>query len=570
MKKIFLILFSLLIALLLLCGCDDASVSSSESSLQSESSETEEIPEGSVLIEYISQQGGKILGKATQYVMPGEKSSSVTISVTPGYKFMGWSDGVKSVNRSDVAPENGASFTALFIKLHTVKFQCDYNQGTISGRVQQGIVPGETSDIVTATPKAGFKFICWDNGISTPELQITPDADTTVTAIFAPESLVFPSVFISTAGGASIVSKEEYLTCTVDIENAPEGCNLNDYSARIRGRGNTSWEVAKKSYKLKFDQKTNLFGFGAAKDWALISNHFDLSLVRNYLAYSVASQFDKLAHTSKAQFIDLYVNGEYLGVYLLCEQVEVKENRVEISTSTDVDTGYLIELDSRGSGAGAYIFGKFHAIKSPDIEDGELSSEQLKFIISYLNRAHNTALYKSYEEVEELFDTESFAQAYVVFELFKCVDVGFASFYMQKDAGGKLACGPVWDFDRSVGNVGNNEDARRHDSLWAQQSNMWFYALLTHEEFRALVAETLAEYMPKIQATLKGCYATIEAGAPSFERNFERWKILGTYVYPNPDELNNMKTWQEQVDFVKGYLEDSLEFMCQTYPPPTT
>ncbi len=563
MKRI-LTVFALLLSLfLLLVGCDGESPSSSSSS--SEEGSSDEMPKSDFTIEYRVLEGGKISGEAIQYLNNGETSTAVRAIPDFGYKFERWDDGVTSIRRSDTATENKV-YTAIFTKLVIVKFSCDPNQGSINGIVQQGLNPGSSTSKVTAVAKPGFKFISWDNGQTTPELQLTPEGDIEIKAIFAPEALDLPVISITTEGGAGIYSKEDYVNCTADISNALEGYNFDSRGARIRCRGNTSYEVSKKSYKLKFDEKTNLFDFGAAKDWVLLANHFDLSLVRNYLALSVAGIFDSLQNTSKVQFVDLYVNGEYLGVYLLAEQIEVKKHRVEIETTTELDTGYLIEIDTRADTVGTYIFGKFHAVKSPDVDNGELSNDQMQFLIQYLNKAYNTAIKKTYAEVCELIDVKSFAQAYIVYEMFKCVDVGYASFHMYKDAGGKLMCGPVWDFDRSVGNVRNNESARRHDSLWARKDNIWFAALFMHDEFKALVAETLKEYLPKIKATLAGCYAYIDACAPSIERNFERWRIIGTWVWPNPDELINMQSWQEHFDFVKNYLEKSLDFMCEQYP----
>lgn len=561
-RLIFLLLISLL---LIFTGCDTPEESSSSEESSGSSSSTEEVPKSDFIIEYIAGEGGKISGENIQYINIGEECSVVRAIAEYGYRFVGWDDGTTSSRREDT-PTESKVYTALFTKLHMVSFKCDANQGTIKGNSSQGIMPGESTSKVTASPKAGFKFICWDNGSTNPEMQITPSESVTITAIFAPESLELPTISITTEGGAGIYSKENYVNCKTDVSNAPQGFNFDSRGSRIRCRGNTSYDVDKKSYKLKFDEKTNLFNFGAAKDWVLLANYVDLSLVRNYLAFSVAGAFETQQVTSKCQLVDLYINGQYLGVYLLCEQIEVKKHRIELETTTDVDTGYLIEIDMRADTVGTYIFGKYHSIKSPDVDDGELSMDQMNYIIQFLNKAYNTTVKKSYAEVCELIDVKSFAEAYIVYEMFNCVDVGYASFHMYKDAGGKLTCGPVWDFDRSVGNVRNNEDARKHDSLWARKDNIWFAGLFMHDEFKALVAETLKQYLPKIQATLAGCYAYIDACVPSIERNFERWRIIGAWVWPNPDELIHMQSWQEHYEYVKDYLSKSLAYMCEQYP----
>ena len=582
MRKIAFVFTALAMLLLLFCSCEpflqESSSSKSEESSekisevgsQSESaseSETQIDTSSFPTIKYISGEGGTIIGLGEQRVAIGERTEEVRVKADSGYRFIGWNDGIMLMRRSDLV--NGdATYIARFEKFHTVTFACDSKQGTISGKAVQHIDAGESTTEVTASPSAGFRFLCWDNGEASPTIKITPTDNAKITAIFVPSSLQFPAIHIDTEGSAPIVSKEEYLNCYITVSNTAQGYAMEGALGQVRGRGNTSFQVDKCSYKIKFDERTDLFGMGDARDWALISNHFDLSIVRNYIAYAVASKFETQRFASKNQFIDLYVNGEYRGVYLVCEQVEVQENRVNITEgSTEVDTGYLIELDSRAEDRGFYVFGKFHAIKTPNPNKGELSSEQMTYIFRYVSSAHSTILKKSWSEVCELVDVESFAEAYIIYELFKCVDVGFASFYMYKEAGGKLTAGPVWDFDRSMGNVENKGDSRYYDTLWARKDNMWFLGLFMHEEFEMLVREKLEKYLPTIRQTLEACYIYLEAHEESFNRNFERWDILGGYVYPNPSELNRLQTWREHLDWLKVYIENSLNFMVKTYPP---
>lgn len=585
MRKIAFVFTALAMLLLLFCSCEpflqESSSSKSEESSekisevgsQSESaseSETQIDTSSFPTVKYISGEGGTIIGLSEQRVAIGERTEEVRVKADSGYRFIGWNDGIMLMRRSDLV--NGdATYIASFEKFHTVTFACDSKQGTISGKAVQHIDAGESTTEVTASPLAGFRFLCWDNGEASPTIKITPTDNAKITAIFVPSSLQFPAIHIDTEGSAPIVSKEEYLNCYITVSNTAQGYAMEGALAQVRGRGNTSFQVDKCSYKIKFDERTDLFGMGDARDWALISNHFDLSIVRNYIAYAVASKFETQRFASKNQFIDLYVNGEYRGVYLVCEQVEVQENRVNITEgSTEVDTGYLIELDSRAEDRGFYVFGKFHAIKTPNPNKGELSSEQMTYIFRYVSSAHSTILKKSWSEVCELVDVESFAEAYIIYELFKCVDVGFASFYMYKEAGGKLTAGPVWDFDRSMGNVENKGDSRYYDTLWARKDNMWFLGLFMHEEFEMLVREKLEKYLPTVRQTLEACYIYLEAHEESFNRNFERWDILGGYVYPNPSELNRLQTWREHLDWLKVYIENSLNFMVKTYPPKTT
>ena len=136
---------------------------------------------------------------------------------------------------------------------------------------------------------------------------------------------------------------------------------------------------------------------------------------------------------------------------------------------------------------------------------------------------------------------------------------------MYKDAGGKLQCGPVWDFDRSLGITGNVHGADNYDTLWDKQENTWFNNLLNHKEFVDLVASELDNNLSRIKDTLYSCYEYVYSYEESFLRNFEKWNILDTYVWPNSGETGNLKTWQAQVEYTREYLNNSLEFLKSVY-----
>ena len=119
----------------------------------------------------------------------------------------------------------------------------------------------------------------------------------------------------------------------------------------IRGRGNTTWQGSeKKPYKLKFKQKQDLLGMGKNKHWILLANFFDESLIRNRLVYNAAAAYG-LAYSPKCVSVDVVMNGEYLGSYLLTEQVRIGSTRVDIDELTEADTeepevsgGYLLSM----------------------------------------------------------------------------------------------------------------------------------------------------------------------------------------------------------------------------------
>jgi hypothetical protein len=355
--------------------------------------------------------------------------------------------------------------------------------------------------------------------------------------------------------------------------------------AQVRGRGNTSWEESdKKPYKLKFETKTDLFGHGKAKDWTLIPNYTDKSLVRNYLTYMTAKEFSHLVETPDVTLIELWVNEEYRGVYLLCEQIEVGEGRVDVTESySAIDTGYLIELDGRGDGIGFRVhtslacnqgpnggsYERIYVVKFPDPDSEFFKKSHIDYIKAYVENCMRALEGNDYEKVKQLIDVDSFAQAYIIFEVFRGADVGWSSFFVHKDAGGKMECGPVWDFDRAMGNIDYNRDALNLDNLYAKNNNEWFYGLLRFEEFEALVTKYLHEYKSTIEATLSESFNYIFSCPQAFNRNFEKWDILNIYVRPNCSEMTKIKTWEGQVEYVRTYLANSLAYMLEQYPSAT-
>ena len=517
-----------------------------------------------VKITYTATDGGYIDGEAIQVFDKPSTGSQVTAIASEGYRFLKWDDGLTSETRYDSC-EASASYVAIFIKVHKVTFTPNYLGNTITGEASQLIDHESQSTVVTAEAGVGYKFVGWSNGESSKSITVTATEDLNIEAIFERTYLSLPVITINTINNEAITSKDVYLDCFVNVENTKDEYLLSFESARIKGRGNSTWEYDKKPYRLKFDSGIDLFGNGKAKDWNLISNHSDLSLMRNYLALSIASTFSGLNSTAATQFVELYLNDEYVGVYLVCEHIEVQENRVNITESDGSADSFLIELDGRKDGTYFEFNGKNYVIKSPDTDSELYTDECAEQIKSYLSDCFSAIWARDWETVCSLMDVESFAQDYIVFELFKSPDVGWSSFYLHKDAGGKLKCGPAWDFDRSLGIVGHTTGAKPYNTLWSREQNPWFNALFYFEEFKALVSQILAEHITAIEETMVSCYTYAYENRDSFDRNFVRWEILGTFVWPNDDELTELETWDEQVEYTRDYLDNSIDYLISVY-----
>ena len=201
-----------------------------------------------------------------------------------------------------------------------------------------------------------------------------------------------------------------------------------------------------------------MFGNGSAKTWTLIANHFDPTLIKNYLAYSVCNEFASQPYTTSLEFVDLYLNNEYQGVYAVCEQIEAHKNRVNSKTSwgEPQDMNYLIELDNRlrlEHETGLNICSSesnYYKIHYPDVEDTEYTQDFTDYVKNYFQDCYTAVNGKDWATISNLVDIESCADTYIMHEFFKNSDAGFSSFYMyihHVSGEPKLTFGPLWDFD---------------------------------------------------------------------------------------------------------------------------
>ena len=153
---------------------------------------------------------------------------------------------------------------------------------------------------------------------------------------------------------------------------------------------------------------------------------------------------------------------------------------------------------------------------------------------------------------------------YIINELFSNVDVYFASWYLYKDKGGKICSGPIWDFDISAGNCDYNDSCKSNSTYYAL-NNLWYRYLMNYSEFKDLVRNKMLKYYNIINHEINVCISDALFHQDEFLRNYEVWRTLGRYVWPNPKELVAINTWIEHVKYVSSWLDKKLEFMMNGY-----
>lgn len=402
----------------------------------------------------------------------------------------------------------------------------------------------------------------------------TAVSDFTVTADnYNEDQLSLPIIKINTFNGKDITSKTKYVSSTVSITNTVKNYTLTNAAADIRGRGNSTWQYFdKKAYKLKFTVKTDLFGMGAAKKWVLLANALDETMMRNYIAFSLGKMLG-LEYTSDFQFVNVFLNNEYKGVYLLCEQVQEGEARVNINSSKNgkADTGYLIEginnptpVDYKtftlGSVDGNQLGdeGRFtFIIKSPEL--AQCTDEQRSFIKDYVKNTNEAIFKKDWNKIQQYIDVNSFVNMFLLDEIMLNQDMGF-SFYMYKKQGGKLYMGPMWDFDQACGS--SSHGGSGYKGWYAGSELEWFTSLIEIPQFRELVAKRYKEKKSQIHGLLDTIDNTVNKYSYDFAMsNYvfntfgkrDRWRTMS--------EIAALKTYKEHIIYLKTWLTNRFIWM---------
>lgn len=436
-----------------------------------------------------------------------------------------------------------------------------------------------------------------------------------------------PSLFIETFTGSldAIHADKAYSESATFTLLAADGSleHAGDIEG-MRGRGNVTWGAEKKPYQLTLPERMSLLGMPAARRWLLIANAFDKSLLRNQTAFALAGAAG-VAFTPESRQVELYVNGEYQGCYLLCEKVEVGDGRVDIPSlekrnlAAALDTGqpweeeplpwqsgrrgepghrrYTGLEDLPGAGEGGWLFelelperyledhkpgfisrlGQPVCVQSP----ASASRQQVEEMAALYQRLED-ALYPTAEgpaePLEELIDLRSFARKYLVEEIVKNLDASMSSQYLYKlpdAASPRLYAGPVWDYDKSLAGSGAPwEDLAviaDPAGFWANQQQteytLWS-ALYDQPAFRAAVEESFwQDFVPAADRLLGEGLVALEARrlADSAVMDAMRWQG-GGYPY-DPDTFP--EEYLAEAEKIEAFLAARMVWLQGQWPKDT-
>ncbi len=518
----------------------------------------------------------------TQIVPKGEKTLPPLASELSreGYVLEGWYTDETFTTRYDGDPlEKSMTVYANWVPSeHVVTFRT--SQGKLRGEKEYTVTYGDTLESMPDVAHETYLLEGWylDEACTVAYhpgvTKITGDMNVYANMVMPTtirDDLVAPVIYIDAKGND--VNNWEYTKCTVNIESDNSKFSKVNLKAQIRGRGNSTWGFEKKPYRLKFDDKIDLFGMGKARDWVLLANTVDMAMLRNLTVYRMAQQFEGCRYTTDCEYVHVYLNDDYLGLYLAVEQVEEGKNRVEIGDGTNPDgtptapedTGFLLECGGAGSWGDwgfqpkSYkrISAPYTIIKSP--ESDVMTQEQYNYIVDYFDQVQKAISKDDFDTLCELVDIQSFVDSFICTQYILAGDMGYC-FFAYKEPGGKLFLGPLWDYDQAAGC--SEHGGTNYKGYSAASPHSWYERLIVNDQFRALVVESWMEHYDYIHGIPDMLYEIAETYRADIDLNYERWDgFLGSVQWRSIEPLIGMTEYSDHVDYLVTWLNNRVDWM---------
>ncbi|MGE5612204.1 MAG: CotH kinase family protein, partial [Bacillota bacterium] len=385
-----------------------------------------------------------------------------------------------------------------------------------------------------------------------------------------------------------------------------------DFAGRggFRLRGQSSQGFPKVPYALEtwdesnHDRSVSILGMPAESDWILYNPYSEKSLMQNYLAYMWSNRMGDYA--VRTRYVEVFVNtdggskisysSDYVGIYILMEKIKVDENRVDIAPLTpsdnvepDITGGYIFKKDKFDAGERGFTTSTGQVFLYADPGETELTAQQKAYLTGYIN-SFEKALYgvnfkDPLEGYAKYIDVDSWIDAHIMVEMTKNIDGFRLSTYWYKDRGGKIKMGPIWDYNLSMGNADYYSGSSAIGWYYSQLSDYdypYWRRLFQDPDFQQRWIDRWQELrrdafstnriMADIDALVQllsdgngnypvGAYPTQPANNPVV-RNFKRWNVLGTYLWPNGYVGRG---WMDDVNWMKNFLKTRLAWIDSQY-----
>lgn len=338
---------------------------------------------------------------------------------------------------------------------------------------------------------------------------------------------------------------------------------------KVRGNSTANPTNGKKAYRLKFPKKHkhDLLGLGYKKrNWALLANVFDHSMIRNALSYHLEKEVG-LDFCPGYKFVDLVINGNYRGTYQICDHVETGTNRVNV----DEDAGWMVEFQGRGDMLDQPLCfnqdGLQMNIKNPEPADETNAEKVATFIAPFQEwftktwspQWKATDAYGANSGWRSVNDEESLMKFWIATELTGDYD-GWMTVKAYKEADeAKLHYGPVWDKDLAYGNYGGEQSAKLVSNNGNGSSLVTFLneSLLKDPIFTKKLKAKLDQLLSdglyeKMCAKIDDLAAIVAQTEELSNTKFPRSSKVG-------EETNNYETYAKTITPLKDYLKTRFE-----------
>lgn len=400
-----------------------------------------------------------------------------------------------------------------------------------------------------------------------------------------------PHMYVNTFSGASITDKNNYVYAKAWYVDENDNVQSFD-SLSIRVRGNSTANMAKKPYKLKFHEKVKLLGKGHpnTKKWTMLANHADKTMLRNAIT-SIMGERAGLAFNPAAKFVDLTVNDRYAGTYQLSDQVDVRPHRVNIveqdyplTPTSNITGGYLLEADGfhdfttgwDGRQATGFNSSRGVPVRIHYPDEEEINDSQVEYISNYVNSFESHLFGNSFSDAtagyRPLVDSLSLARWYICTEISANVDGFFSCYFYKEQDDPRLHFGPLWDYDIAYNNDNRTRDGTDNterqlmfesgygygngNRAWVIR--MWedpWFAQLVNREFNDLVAGGLETHLNE---KIDSLVTLIDE---SQQLNYNRWRI----------DIRNLRervlhsTYNEYIADLRTFIRRHLEYLSRAF-----
>ncbi len=430
-----------------------------------------------------------------------------------------------------------------------------------------------------------------------------------------------PRLDIVTENGEGINSKEYYTKSTVTLSNCHESYAFSEVGAQLRVRGNSTAGAPKKPYRLKFDVKQEMLGLSgsrAFRNWCLMADYYDGSMLRTYGTFKFAQALlQGEYYSSDCTHVEVYINGQYEGVYLLCEQTQIHKYRINIPELVEGDTaleqGYLlIGQGGRTDEPGTVVVYPGITVRDRNgekmtfngmnfaLSGGDYTEAQKQYVSTYVSAVFKVvakAVYdheyyslsrdgtmtrirrfewaktdeeKQIETVSRVFNIESAVAMCILDEIVKNLDAMTFNMYvdLSPDGDGILTLAAPWDFDFSMANThyGTTHStsgfyATNLSYSEGMRTNLWYVMLGSIDWFDAMVKEKWQESYMALQSVVSDMIGVNYAYDAAFNRDFERWGLpahRSLIHHHDQADLAGFDEHRKAGEFVTNWLEKRL------------